>query len=127
MSSQQDRVKRAMLSIVPVDGASIGNTAPRPLPFCFHLLESLPLSGMNTDAAVPGLNREDVYRLEVVSPPQALLDSFSVLARRLRDQIFSLQSESRSLAQLRDTLLPKLISGELRVPDAEAFLKERGL
>ncbi|GAB1410526.1 hypothetical protein MASR1M90_16800 [Desulfovibrionales bacterium] len=32
-----------------------------------------------------------------------------------------------TLAQLRDTLLPKLISGELRVPDAEAFLKERGL
>lgn len=98
-----------------------------PLPFCFHLLESLPLSGMNTDAAVPGLNRENVYRLEVVSPPQALLDSFSVLARGLRDQIFSLQSESRSLGQLRDTLLPRLISGELRVPDAEAFLKERGL
>jgi type I restriction enzyme S subunit len=32
-----------------------------------------------------------------------------------------------TLAQLRDTLLPKLISGELRVPDAEAFLKERAL
>lgn len=32
-----------------------------------------------------------------------------------------------TLAQLRDTLLPKLISGELRVKDAEAFLKERGL
>ncbi len=34
---------------------------------------------------------------------------------------------SRILAQLRDTLLPKLICGELRIPDAEAFLKERGL
>jgi len=33
-------------------------------------------------------------------------------------------SASQSLAQLRDTLLPKLISGELRVPDAKAFLKE---
>ncbi|WP_284155428.1 restriction endonuclease subunit S [Sulfuricystis multivorans] len=33
----------------------------------------------------------------------------------------------RSLAQLRDTLLPKLISGEIRVKDAEAFLEERGL
>jgi len=35
--------------------------------------------------------------------------------------------ESRTLAALRDTLLPKLISGELRVKDAERFLKERGL
>ena len=30
--------------------------------------------------------------------------------------------EGRSLAQLRDTLLPKLISGELRVPDAERIV-----
>jgi type I restriction enzyme, S subunit len=35
--------------------------------------------------------------------------------------------ESRTLAALRDTLLPKLISGELRVKDAERFLKDRGL
>ncbi|BCX13324.1 MAG: restriction endonuclease [Thermosynechococcus sp.] len=35
--------------------------------------------------------------------------------------------ESRTLAALRDALLPKLISGELRVRDAERFLKERGL
>ena len=34
---------------------------------------------------------------------------------------------SRTLAALRDTLLPKLISGELRVKDAELFLRERGL
>jgi type I restriction enzyme S subunit len=32
-----------------------------------------------------------------------------------------------TLAALRDALLPKLISGELRVGDAERFLKERGL
>jgi len=34
---------------------------------------------------------------------------------------------ARTLAALRDALLPKLISGALRVADAEAFLKERGL
>jgi len=35
--------------------------------------------------------------------------------------------ESRTLAALRDALLPKLIRGEIRVKDAERFLKERGL
>jgi type I restriction enzyme S subunit len=94
-----------------------------PLPFCYHLLESLPLRDMNTDAAVPGLNRENVYRLKVTSPPQVLLEDFSALARILRSQISSLQNESRSLAQLRDTLLPKLISGELRVSDAERWIE----
>ncbi len=42
-------------------------------------------------------------------------------------QIIDGVHESRTLAQLRDTLLPKLISGELRIEDAEAFLKARGL
>lgn len=91
--------------------------------FCYHLLESLPLRDMNTDAAVPGLNRENVYRLEVCSPPHRLIDNFSQFARNLRDQIFELENESRTLAQLRDTLLPKLISGELRILDAEKNVK----
>jgi type I restriction enzyme S subunit len=42
--------------------------------------------------------------------------------RRIQSQL-----ESRTLAALRDTLLPKLISGELRVPDAERFCIEVGL
>ncbi|TSE29530.1 restriction endonuclease subunit S [Tepidimonas taiwanensis] len=61
-----------------------------------------------------------------VAPPESLKVFDGVLAP-LFDQIVSNAQESRTLAQLRDTLLPKLISGELRVKDAEAFLKERGL
>ncbi|GAB4272843.1 MAG: hypothetical protein Kow0080_19670 [Candidatus Promineifilaceae bacterium] len=37
------------------------------------------------------------------------------------------QEESRTLAGLRDTLLPRLISGELRVEDAARFLEEAGV
>jgi type I restriction enzyme S subunit len=40
----------------------------------------------------------------------------------INDRIGVARSESRTLAALRDTLLPKLISGELRVPDAAASL-----
>ena len=40
--------------------------------------------------------------------------------------VFNLQ-ESNTLASLRDTLLPKVISGELRVPDAEKFVEEAGV
>ncbi|WP_084784955.1 restriction endonuclease subunit S [Calidithermus timidus] len=43
------------------------------------------------------------------------------------EQIIGNRSQSTTLAALRDALLPKLISGELRVKDAEKFLKERGL
>jgi type I restriction enzyme S subunit len=56
-----------------------------------------------------------------------VLTSFTRSAGTLYRQLAGNERESRTLAQLRDTLLPKLISGELRVKDAEAFLKERGL
>ncbi|HQT00244.1 MAG TPA: restriction endonuclease subunit S [Thiobacillus sp.] len=94
-----------------------------PLPFCFYLLESLPLRDMNTDAAVPGLNRENVYRLKVVAPPTALIAAFAETASRFRDTIAAVSGEREALAQLRDTLLPKLISGELRIADAEKFIE----
>jgi len=45
----------------------------------------------------------------------------------LRNKVVAAVNESRTLAALRDALLPKLISGELRVKDAERFLKERGI
>lgn len=52
-----------------------------------------------------------------VAPPEGMKAFDSAIAP-LFDQLVSNAQQSRSLAQLRDTLLPKLISGELRVPDA---------
>jgi type I restriction enzyme S subunit len=94
-----------------------------PLPFCYYLLESLPLRDMNTDAAVPGLNRENVYRLEVVAPTAKLISAFAETASRFRKSIAAISKDSETLAQLRDTLLPKLISGELRISDARKFIE----
>ena len=49
---------------------------------------------------------------------------YQLLARPMIDKIIDNIHQSRTLASLRDTLLPKLISGELRVPDAEKLLEE---
>jgi type I restriction enzyme S subunit len=93
-----------------------------PLSFCYYLLESLPLRDMNTDAAVPGLNRENVYRLEVAAPPRELVSHFAETTSRFRESIAAISKSTEALSQLRDTLLPKLISGELRVPDVERIV-----
>lgn len=61
-------------------------------------------------------------RIAVASP--AGMKTFDIAIAPLFDQLVSNAQQSRSLAQLRDTLLPKLISGELRVPDAERILRE---
>ncbi len=60
-------------------------------------------------------------RIAVASP--AGMKNFDIAMSPLFDQLVSNAQQSRSLAQLRDTLLPKLISGELRVRDAERFVE----
>jgi type I restriction enzyme S subunit len=76
---------------------------------------------------MPRTNWADMARYEFALPPETVAESFTRLVRPLLEQIFLNIHESRTLAALRDALLPKLISGEMRVKDAERFLKERGL
>lgn len=57
-----------------------------------------------------------------VAPPESMTKFDAVIASQF-DQLVSNAQQSRSLAQLRDTLLPKLISGELRVGDADRYLR----
>ena len=63
--------------------------------------------------------KTDILRLQrIVVPTLELLEGFDLLAKSFFMNLLILSKESHSLAQLRDTLLPKLISGELRVPEA---------
>jgi type I restriction enzyme S subunit len=95
-----------------------------PMPYVYRTLQILPLSEMNTDAAVPGLNRDNAYRLEVVLPDESTLTAFTELAGAWQGRIDSFSAQSQSLASLRNTLLPKLMSGELRVGEAREMVEE---
>jgi type I restriction enzyme S subunit len=70
------------------------------------------------------ISKTNFRPLRIVVPSDPVLTSFTRSAGTLYRQLVENERESRTLAQLRDTLLPKLISGELRVPDAEQFLRE---
>jgi type I restriction enzyme S subunit len=87
----------------------------QPLTFCYYLLRTLGLENMNTDGAVPGLNRNNVYRLKVVIPPGDMLSAFHKIVTALRERILANTEQAQTLASLRDTLLPRLISGQLRL------------
>ena len=95
-----------------------------PMTYCFYLLKTLGLTDMNTDAAVPGLNRSNVYRLKVPHVPMDTLSAFDEVARTIRDSIFRNQQQAQTLATLRDPLLPRLIAGQLRLPEAQTLLEE---
>jgi type I restriction enzyme S subunit len=77
-----------------------------------------------TGVAIPGLNSAAVRALAVLQPSPQVLDTFHNIGSRIVRGIFARCSESRTLAALRDALLPKLISGELRVKDAERFIRD---
>ena len=95
-----------------------------PLTYCFYQLNILGLEGMNTDGAVPGLNRNNVYRLPVIVPENSLSDRFNSIVLPLRKKIHTNLTHAKALVSLRDTLLPRLISGQLRIPEAEALIEE---
>ncbi len=87
------------------------------LVYCYQLLKTLGLENMNTDAAVPGLNRNNAYRLDVVTPTQSIITKFTNIIQTIQHKMDSNHNKTENLTALRDTLLPKLISGELSLED----------
>ena len=68
------------------------------------------------------VSKSNFRPLAVVMPPRQVTQAFDGMADALYARIAGCERQSRTLAALRDTLLPKLISGELRVKDAERAL-----
>jgi type I restriction enzyme S subunit len=78
---------------------------------------------MDTGTILDALNVRNIPRLRFVRGARPVLSLFERLCRPLRARMEEILKESRILAALRDTLLPKLISGELLVSDAERFVE----
>jgi type I restriction enzyme S subunit len=70
---------------------------------------------------------KDIAILPSLFPSKKLVDFFCKLVGPLHDNLLSNIQQSAVLTSLRDALLPKLISGELRIQDTEKFLKEAGV
>jgi type I restriction enzyme S subunit len=70
------------------------------------------------------VKKESLLNMRALIPQENLINKFSDKVKPIVQRINRNLILSRTLAALRDTLLPKLISGELRVPDAERIIKE---
>lgn len=79
-----------------------------------------------TGTSVPNLDSKGLISgFRIVVPPKQILSVFYKQNKQIFEKLYSV--ENVVLGNLRDTLLPKLISGELRIPDAERFIEESGL
>lgn len=88
-------------------------TSSLPLRFLFYVLPTLNF--LNSDAAVPGLSRNQAYTLEILVPPTALLKKFCALADTFERQAATLQRQIQNLRRARDLLLPRLLSGQVNL------------
>lgn len=74
--------------------------------------------------AYPAVRPDVVAGLPCVVPPRSILHAFHAVAEPLLAKVSENQQQAQTLSTLRDTLLPRLISGQLRLPDAEAMAPE---
>lgn len=82
----------------------------------YWLYLTLPLVGFqNTDAGVPGLNRGFAYSRKVLLPSERLRRRFDETVEPMFAQMTTLENFNRKLAEARDLLLPRLMSGEVAV------------
>ncbi len=81
------------------------------------------LAHLADGAAYPAVRPEVVLATPVVRAPGEVLEAFSDVARPMMYRMATGHAESRTLAAIRDTLLPKLTSGEIRVPQAGRMLE----
>ncbi|MEH6386723.1 MULTISPECIES: restriction endonuclease subunit S [Pseudomonas] len=89
-----------------------------------YLLRSLGLETYNSGSAVPTLNRNYVHSIPLGVPPKPVVDAYSRAVQPFYEKMNSLMRQQTRLTSTRDTLLPKLLSGQLRIPEAEQLLAE---
>ena len=85
--------------------------------FVNQILVGVDYKSMNRGSTQPLITQGDLKKTEIILPNDAILDEFENLAGGLMNQYEKNLKENANLSELRDTLLPKLMSGELDVSE----------
>ena len=96
--------------------------------FVYYLLKMLKpvFTEIARDKQTTGLGHvtvKDMKRTYTIKPSSSILEAFTRQVDPIFEKWYQNLFSSRELTKLRDTLLPKLMSGELRIPDAEALVE----
>lgn len=83
--------------------------------FAYFFLKTLDLASLNGGSAVPTLNRNDVHSIPAKIPPVGTVERFDKMVAPMYDKKRINQIQIASLTKIRDSLLPKLMNGEIRI------------
>ncbi len=117
LTSKICQTNQQINSVIPSD--------PNTSLFCYFVLRGLGDQIRSHGAGgsvLLNLNKSQFSTIKVITAPRQGLVTFQKIALPIFNRILTNENESRTLAAIRDALLPKLISGELRVPDAERIV-----
>ncbi|MCQ4831403.1 MULTISPECIES: restriction endonuclease subunit S [Hungatella] len=82
----------------------------------YFFLKSKDLASMNAGTAVPSMTTDILNNIPMVIAPDTIIRQYDDLQKPLFEQMETLKKQNKTLSILRDTLLPKLMSGEIQIP-----------
>lgn len=98
-----------------------GNSFPL---FTLRRIGDAVRAGGSGGSVFHNLNKSGFEQLKVLFPSERLALTFNEIVEQIIEKIISNQKQAQTLTTLRDTLLPRLISGQLRLPEAASLLAQ---
>ena len=92
------------------------------LKYLYMKLKRIDFNKMNVGTSIPSNSTSQLNKLKIVIPTDEILSRFDGIMSSLLQEIMHSQKESKGLATLRDALLPKLMSGQIKVNEMEKSL-----
>ena len=83
--------------------------------FVYFTLKGFNFTALNTGSTQPLITQGDLKSVDIIIPNETVLESFEKVSSKLFQKIEDNQNQIQTLQATRDTLLPKLMSGQLRV------------
>ena len=87
--------------------------------FVYFLLKTARLGDYNAGSTQPLIRQSDIKEIPIIFPDEKKLNIFEIQSGLLFKKIKTNQKQIQTLEKFRDTLLPKLMSGEVRIDYAE--------
>jgi len=86
---------------------------PNVTKYCYQILSQLDLASMNSGSAVPSMTTDILNSISVIIPPNTVLLDYNTRLSRLFFSIANNRIQNADLCIVRDSILPKLMSGEI--------------
>ena len=85
--------------------------------FIYLFMSPKDLLSMNSGSAVPSMTVDILNKIQIITPPINIIQKFECIMKPIFTKMDLCSYENQKLSQLRDTLLPRLMSGKLEIKD----------